>query len=218
MYKRKQIQHVVMDMTGSYTELCEIGKQIGIDKSPYTTLEGAHRHPYTGIYSMLFGPLKNRPVQFAEIGIAGGGSVILWNQYFKKGVFRFFDRDANFLANAKSFGFPCSTFELMDVAKDGDITRALGESGIDFYDVILDDSSHEYDHQIRIIKEAMPFIKSGGYIIVEDVFRNTPEANYETALQDILPQCSEAYFVVCNHEERYSPGWNNDKLLVLVKG
>jgi len=218
MYKRKQIQHVVMDMTGSYTELCEIGKQIGIDKSPYTTLEGVHRHPYTGIYSMLFAHLKNKHIKFAEIGIAGGGSVILWNQYFKKGVLRFFDRDANFLDNARSFGFPCSTFALMDVAKDGDITRALGESGIDLYDVILDDSSHEYSHQIRIIKEAMPFIKSGGYIIVEDVFRNTPEADYERDLQDILPECSEAYFVVCNHEERYSPGWNNDKLLVLVKG
>jgi cephalosporin hydroxylase len=102
----------------------------------------------------------------------------------------------------------------MDVSKDGDVSRALGDT---IYDVILDDSSHEYDHQIRIIKEALPSVKSGGYMIVEDVFRNIPESDFVRDLQDVLPACSEAYFVVCNHEERYSPGWNNDKILVLVK-
>jgi predicted O-methyltransferase YrrM len=105
----------------------------------------------------------------------------------------------------------------MDVSKDGDVARALAlPSGQ--YDVILDDSSHEFDHQIRIIKEGFPLLKPGGYLIVEDVFRSTPEERYEQALNQILPQCAEAYFVICNHEERYSPGWNNDKLLVLVKG
>jgi len=214
MYSRKQIQHVVMDMTGSYTEMCEIGAKIGIDKSPYTKHEMSHRHPYTGVYSMLFGPLKNKKIRFAEIGVAGGGSVILWNHYFKNATFHFFDRDEKFLENARSFEFPTSNFSLMDVSKDGDISRALGDT---IYDVILDDSSHEYDHQIRIIKEALPSVKPGGYMIVEDVFRNIPESDFVRDLQDVLPGCSEAYFVVCNHEERYSPGWNNDKILVLVK-
>jgi predicted O-methyltransferase YrrM len=214
MYSRKQIQHVVMDMTGTYTELCQIGKIIGIDKSPYTARDGAHRHPYTGIYSMLFAPLKNKSIRFAEIGIAGGGSVILWNKYFTNANFHFFDCDIPFLENAKSFGFPTSVFERMDVSKDGDVSRALGSHE---YDVILDDSSHKLEDQIRIIKEALPLVKSGGYIIIEDIFRNESEKNYEKELQDVLPSFSEAYFIMCNHEERYSPGWNNDKLLVLVK-
>jgi len=214
MYSRKQIQHVVMDMTGTYTELCDIGKMIGIDKSPYTTRDGAHRHPYTGVYSMLFAPLQNKPIRFAEIGIAGGGSVILWNKFFRTAAFHFFDCDVPFLENAKSFGLPTSKFELMDVSKDGDIARALGSY---IYDVILDDSSHKFEDQIRIIKEALPFVKSGGYIIIEDIFRKTSENDYEKELQDVLPLFSQAYFIMCNHEERYSPGWNNDKLLVLVK-
>jgi len=203
-----------MDMTGSYTEMCAIGAKIGIDKSPYTNREMVHRHPYTGLYSMLFGPLKNKKIRFAEIGVAGGGSTLLWNYYFTNATFDFFDRDENFLENARSFGFRTSHFSLMDVSKDGDVSRALGDN---MYDVILDDSSHEYDHQIRIIKEALPSVKPGGYMIVEDVFRNTPESDYVRDLQDVLPGCSEAYFVVCNHDERYSPGWNNDKVLVLVK-
>jgi hypothetical protein len=54
-------------------------------------------------------------------------------------------------------------------------------------------------------------------MIVEDVYRRIPESDFEQHLDEILKECSNAYFVVCNHEERYSPGWNNDKILVLVK-
>jgi hypothetical protein len=48
-------------------------------------------------------------------------------------------------------------------------------------------------------------------------FRATPEEEYTKELGEILPLCSAAYFVVCEHKDRWSPGWDNDKLLVLVK-
>jgi len=195
-----------------------MGKLASTDKSPYGQHEG-HLHPYTGVYTMLFGPLRFREIQFAEIGVAGGASAVLWYNYFdrSKAKLCFFDRDQNFLDRLGNFPDPKPYTGLMDVNVDGDITRALSVPG-GKYDVILDDSSHEFDHQIRIIKEAFPFVKPGGYIIIEDVYRSRPEIDYENALNDILPECAEAYFVVCNHEDRYSPGWNNDKLLVLVKG
>ena len=104
----------------------------------------------------------------------------------------------------------------MDVAVDGGIKGSLLKTE-KMFDVIIDDSSHDYDHQVRIVKEAFAFVKSGGYLIVEDVFRSAPESDYLRDLVDIIDKCSMVYFVVCNHEERYSPGWNNDKLLVFVK-
>jgi hypothetical protein len=228
MYARKRIQHIVMDSTGAYTELCELGKVCGIDKSPYNTMQGGHRHPYSAVYSMLFAPLKNKPIMFAEIGVAGGGSVVVWWTYFKNARLSFFDRDQNFLDNVGTFNFPDNKpyMGLMDVRVDGDIGRAIMEAciadasgtSVRKFDVILDDSSHDYKDQIRIIKECWPHINSGGYMIVEDVYRSTPESDFDRDLESILPECADAYFVVCNHEERYSPGWNNDKLLILVKG
>ena len=214
----KAIQHIVIDTTGAYTPLCYIGKLTGTDKSPYGEHNG-HLHPYTGVYSMLFGPLRFREIQFAEIGVAGGASAALWYNYFGKETAKlcFFDRDQNFLNNLDRMPEPKPFKALMDVNVDGDVARALSLPGGQ-YDVILDDSSHEFDHQIRIIKEGFPLVKPGGYLIIEDVYRSRPEIDYENAIRDILPQCAEAYFVVCNHEERYSPGWNNDKILVLVKG
>jgi hypothetical protein len=208
-----------IDTTHTYTDLCEIGKQACTDKSPYGNLNtGLHRHPYTGVYSMLFAPLKNKRIEFAEIGVAAGSSVILWWNYFTNASLHFFDRDQNFLNNVKGMEFPEREpyLALMDVSVDDGVRTSLEITGKQF-DVILDDSSHVYEHQIRIAKEAFPFIKSGGYLIIEDIYRTESEAKYETDLADIISECTMAYFIVCNHEERYSAGWNNDKLFILVK-
>jgi uncharacterized membrane protein len=47
--------------------------------------------------------------------------------------------------------------------------------------------------------------------------RKIAKKDYEDALADVMDKVNTAYFVICNHDERYSPGWNNDKILVLVK-
>jgi hypothetical protein len=208
-----------IDTTHTYTDLCEIGKQALTDKSPYLILNAElHRHPYTGVYAMLFAPLKNKDIDFVEIGVAGGSSVVLWWNYFTNASLYFFDRDQNFLNNVKAIEFPDREpyLALMDVSVDDGIRTSLEATG-KMFDVILDDSSHVYEDQIRIAKEAFPFIKSGGYLIIEDIYRSESEVKYENDLADIISECTMAYFVVCNHEERYSPGWNNDKLFVLVK-
>lgn len=210
-----RIQRLIVDSTHSNTDLCKICAASNSDKSPLETPNSQrHRHPYSSVYSMLFSPLRNMPIQFAEIGIAYGASANAWFNWFSQARLCFFDRDENFVAIIAQTSRSISA--VMDVSKDGDVERALAVPG-GLYDVILDDSSHEFEHQIRIIKEAIPFVKPGGYIIVEDIYRSHNEKDYEDALTDILDSFSMAYFVICNHEERWSPGWNNDKMLVLVK-
>jgi len=194
-----------------------LGKAVGTDKSPYNG--AGHRHPYTAVYSMLFSPLKNKPIRFAEIGVAGGASAILWELFFahRDAELCMFDRDQNFLDNARQLVGGRFTFGLMDVSEDGGVSKALGE---DKYDVIIDDSSHDFYHQIRIIKEAWPRLKFGGTLVIEDIFRNEDEEKYVKHLADttILKDAAAAYFVLCEHKNKWSPGWDNDKLLVLVKG
>jgi hypothetical protein len=93
---------------------------------------------------------------------------------------------------------------------------ALAATGGDL-DIVLDDSSHTLSDQIKIIHAAIPFVKSGGMIVIEDVFRNASEQTYETELADVLDQFSLSMFIITEHVNRYSPGWDNDKLLVLIK-
>jgi predicted O-methyltransferase YrrM len=208
---------LTIDSSRARTELCEIGANAGTDKSPYNTR--CHRHPYTAVYTMLLAPFKNAPVHFAEIGIAHGNSAFMWDRYFTHNAahIHMFDRDTNFCQHADEITGHRVTVGLMDVGVDGDVRRALTDSSASPYDVIIDDSSHEHGHQIRIIKEAFPLLRQGGLLIVEDIFRSTAESEYTSLLGDVLPLCSTAYFVLCEHKERWSPGWDNDKLLVLVK-
>jgi len=196
-----------------------MGLVAGTDKTPFNV--NGHRHPYTAVYSMLFAPLLSRPVRFAEIGIAMGSSGELWNEYFinQETEIHMFDRDENFIHNLKS-RVPSERLHasLMDVNVDGDVERALRESSKGgLYDVIIDDSSHQVAHQIRIVKEGLAMLKPGGMLIIEDVFKSTKEEEYLEPLKEQLKQCSFAYFVQCEHVLRWSPGWDNDKLLVLVK-
>ena len=72
------------------TDLCEIGSKYGTDKSPvfndlsknYYNQE--YRHSYTSFYSVLFSTLKNKIINFGEIGIAHNASIKMWREYFKK--------------------------------------------------------------------------------------------------------------------------------------
>jgi predicted O-methyltransferase YrrM len=210
------IDKVVINSTDTFSELCMLGRHFGTDKSPYNVV--AHRHPYTGVYSILFSTLKNKPIRFAEIGVAGGASARLWDEYFTNSETKIemFDRDSDFLKHADDITSGRVSCNLMDVQKEGDIKRGLQERG-DSYDVIIDDSTHGFEDQIRIVKEAFPLLKPGGILVVEDVFRATEEKKYEQELEAILSECSTSYFVICDHMARWSPGWDNDKLLVLVR-
>lgn len=212
----KRIQSITVDSTAAVTHLCTLGSNYKTDKSPYN--DAGHRHPYTAVYSLFLSQFRFQPVRFVEIGLAGGNSILLWRTYFThKDTHIFgFDRDTNFIQSILNYGLPGVSLGQMDVCEEESIRRGLGATGGNL-DVILDDSSHGVDDQIRIIKQAIDFLRPGGVIIIEDIFRDTPEERYEEGLADVLDQFSMAMFVVTDHERRYSPGWNNDKLLFLVK-
>ena len=62
-------------------------------------------------------------------------------------------------------------FYLMDVKDSSTIIQSLTSTGGEL-DILLDDSTHTFEDQIRIIKDGLPYVKSGGMIIIEDIYRN----------------------------------------------
>jgi predicted O-methyltransferase YrrM len=192
--------------------------QSGTDKSPFT-LNGGHRHPYTTPYSLLFEPMRNRPIKFAEIGIHRGSSIWAWRNYFSKAKIYGFELAAENVAFVRSANFPNTIIEQMDGSKKESLEEGFTRHTQDneLFDVILEDAAHDANHQSTVIRTVLPFIKSGGFLIIEDIFRDHPETLYEEALKDVEHLVSYSTFIVCDHQNRYSPGWNNDKLLVIVK-
>jgi len=197
------------------TGLCLLGAQCGTDKSPYS--QHGHRHPYTPFYSTIFAPYKNKPIRFSEIGVAGGASVAMWARYFSPAAnLVFYDRDQNFLMNAQNFGIPNAQFYTMDVSNTNSIRAGFQIAGGQF-DIILDDSSHDICHQKLIIEEVLSFLKPGGIFLIEDVFRNIENKEYYNLISPYLNELAFYGFYEMEHTNKWSPGWDNDKILMLVK-
>jgi predicted O-methyltransferase YrrM len=211
-----KIPNLVIESTAAETDLCHIGKASGTDKSPYNV--HGHRHPYTAVYSLLLSRFREQSIRFAEIGIAGGASVLMWSSYFKNPQRKlfFFDCDKKFIQHAESFRLADVFCLEMDVMKKESIEEGLKNIGGDL-DVILDDSTHGIPEQVKIIKHGLPYLKPGGMFIIEDIFRRYKEEDYERELESVLDQFSFVTFITCEHVNKWSPDWDNDKLLVLVK-
>lgn len=206
----------LLDSTRAPCELDVLGAKYGADKSPFNPY--SHRHPYTPFYSMLFESRRNQPLRFCEIGVAGGASVHMWANYFPNGELFFFDRDMNFLRNAREFGYPHTRFHPMDVSDADSINEGFAEQLTGgSLDVILDDSSHDLGHQKILIPEALKFLKPGGILLIEDVFRSIPNEEYYSILEPIKDQLGYFAFFETEHANKYSPGWDNDKILMIVK-
>jgi predicted O-methyltransferase YrrM len=208
---------IIIDSTECRTELCRLCAESGTDKCPYNL--GGHRHPYSAPYSLFFEPLKHRPIKFAEIGVFRGASLVAWRRFFSEAKIYGYDRDVPNLEYIASLGMPNMQLGTMDASSQDDIRMKLEEATKDgeLFDVILDDASHDPPDQCAVIKTALPFLKKGGLLIIEDIFRERSMKPYEEAFANVQHLVSFHTFIVCDHALRYSPGWNNDKLLVMVR-
>jgi len=210
---------IVIDSTHAISELCVMCAQTGTDKCVLRKDSGGHRHPYTIPYTLLFEPLRGKPIKFLELGVFRGASVVAWRRYFDKARIYGYDNDAAALSAIPVLpNVQCSN---VDVSKRDTLVAALTRDTADgeLFDVILDDAAHNVVDQSLLIQEGLRFVKPGGLLIIEDVFRDRPEAEYIPALEAAISANLISFytFIVCDHVDRWSPGWNNDKMLVLFR-
>jgi predicted O-methyltransferase YrrM len=202
------------------SELCELGKKYDTDKSSQraNVTHYRHCHPYTLFYESLFRNKRNEPLKIAELGVLYGGSLLMWKEYFVCAEiygFEFNDKLINkFKRNCDNDRITLSN---IDVTNADSIIHAFLTLNI-MYDIIIEDTTHKFEDQLRVIENVYLYLKPGGILIVEDIFKSYDEQNYINALQPILHHFQTYYFVELDHDNKYSAKWNNDKLFVLVKG
>lgn len=140
-----------------YRYLDDIALRTGADK-------GSHFHNYTEIYAKYFGPIKEKPIKFLEIGIYKGASVKLWEEYFKNADLHFMDITFQYAEyySARSHYHLCNQESIPELEKF--IQEAGGE-----FDIILDDGGHTMSMQITSLTKLFPHVKSGGMYIIEDL-------------------------------------------------
>jgi len=216
-----KINSIIIDSTNTKSDLCELGIKYPTDKSPYstsntnTTNGSGHRHPYTAVYDLLFSQLRYKKIKLAEIGILYNQSMLCWRDYFTNADLYGFEYNTEFLNNAKSHNLTGTTYDLINITDETSIIDTLSKYGK--FDIIIEDSTHKFDDQLRLINIAHNFLNTGGILVIEDIFRNESEENYNKKISEIRKYYNTIMFINTEHELKYSPNWDNDKLLIFIR-
>ena len=204
------------------SELCEIGRKYDTDKSSQrnNVTDIRHCHPYTLFYEGLFRNKKNAKLKIAELGVLHGSSLRMWQEYFSNSEIYGFDYHDDILERFRQ-SYDNSRIKLanMDVRYADKIKKAYAGFHV-CYDIIVEDTTHQFEDQLRVIENSYEYLKPGGILILENIFKSYHENYYINRLNknQTLKHFQEYYFVELDHCRRNSTGWNNDKLFVLVKG
>ena len=143
----------------------------------------------------------------------------MFRQYFKNANIYGYDIGQKYIDLAKKDNLENTFYFIMDANNSESIREGLSKSPEKF-DIIIDDSSHIFEHQIKIIENSIPFLKKDSYLIIEDIFNNREahnEKKYYNSLINIKKYFSEIFFVQSKHINNYSPLYDNDKILVLIR-
>lgn len=213
---------ITIDSSEARTELCNLGVKYPTDKSPYTegkTTHGSgHKHPYTAVYDLLFSSIKYQNLVIGEIGILDNMSMKCWREYFPNAELIGFEFNDDFIVSAKKDKLKQVTYKKINVQDKNSIVAAFNKTTEEvLFDIIVEDSTHMFEDQIRVVENTFMYLNAGGYLIVEDIFRNRNEQDYYKALKHLIPYFSNITFINTEHKFKHSPGWDNDKLLILIR-
>ncbi len=212
---KKKIKTIKIEGSEFISDLCKLGKNFNTDKSPFSST--MHRHGYTYFYDILFSSLRSQKFNFAEIGVFRNNSLKMFRRYFDKAKLYGFDFEKKYINQAKKHKLKNTFYSQIDVREDNNIFKKFSEFNIKFK-IIIDDSTHTFDDQIRIIKNCHWFLEKGGMLIIEDIFHHKElDKKYYNSLKKFKKYFRNIFLVECNHINKFSAAQNNDKLLVLIK-
>lgn len=136
--------------------LSEIGIKFNTDKATY--------HRYTDFYDGLLSHLKESPINFLEIGILNGASLLMWDEYFSAAKIYGVDINPQTHLNKSKI-----TTIVANQEKEEDLLKLP-----DDLHVILDDGGHTMLQQQLTFKVMFKKLLPGGIYILEDLHTSLP--------------------------------------------
>ncbi|MGO4622650.1 trans-aconitate 2-methyltransferase [Ensifer sp. 2YAB10] len=135
--------------------LDEIGLKNGTDKA-------SDRNDFLRRYEPFLEKQRDRKIKLLEIGVLEGTSIRTWRDYFSEG--EIIGADIN--PEVTRYTGERISIEIIDQGKPADLDRLVFKGP---YDVIIDDGSHLWEHQILTLRKLLPALKPGGIFIIEDL-------------------------------------------------
>ncbi len=153
--------------------LDELGIKFNCDKSSVSRSARASDavgggHDYLKKYEFFIRHFCRKPsFKLLELGIGPdwnmGASLKVWLNYFKRSDFRASIADIN--PNAEQFAGDRVNIHVGDLGSE----EFLEVLGVKKYDLIVDDASHIWSHQIAGFESLFSSLSDGGVYIVEDI-------------------------------------------------
>lgn len=164
-------------------------------------------HSYIPIYEQLFKDKRHSANHVLEIGIAKGGSILLWRKYFSKALIHAVDI-------YPQSELPSDLPKLPDVIcytnADAYSTEFLQYMYVPL-DIVIDDGPHTFASQKSCIESYLPRLAKYGLLIIEDI----QHWNYVQQLIDAIPPQYPCTIQV--HDLRAIKNRPDDILLILQK-
>jgi len=157
---------LIIDTSNYNSNLCNSGANYKTNKSPLNIY--GHRSGYTPYYDLLFRHLKDEKINFAEIGIEKNASTKMWRKYFSKAMIYGFEYDDIKIRKAKKHKLKNTFYKKVDVTNQQNIKHVFSKLNKNF-EIIIDDSTHIFDHQMNIIRNVYPYLKKKGILVIEDI-------------------------------------------------
>jgi hypothetical protein len=135
-----------------------------LDASKYDTDKADHTH-YLRNYEEYFHPLVDKEVRLLELGIYKGGSLLLWRDYFERGLIVGLDLQTVEVSDPsgriRTYEGRQQDTELLD--------RIAKENAPEGFDIIIDDCSHIGElTRISFWHLFDNHLKVGGLYVIED--------------------------------------------------
>jgi len=208
---------ISIDSSLSETKLCKLGNKYQTNKSSLN-IDG-HRSGYTSFFTLLFSSLRDKKINIAEIGIEKNGSINLWREYFKRASICGFEFDKKKIEIAKSQKLKKTKFYEINVHDKNSIYSAFKKTKVKF-DIIIDDSTHLFDDQIRVVENCYKFLKTNGLMIIEDIHRfrsGYQDDKYFSNLARVKKYFHEIFFIETKHVNNFTSNYKNEKILLLLR-
>jgi SAM-dependent methyltransferase len=217
------VSRLSVNLFDSKTDLCEIGSKYGTDKTPYNNTDCEYynfiyRHSYTPFYSTLFSNIRYNKINFGEIGILCNASMKMWREYFPKAKLYGWDGSEEHLKNAKNDNLKNVIYDYMHTSYEETIQQTFSKCNCKF-DVLIDDASHLFWDQMRLIRNCVDYLKPGAFLIIEDIDRYFDENLYvyEVNQYGHDKYFNEMIFVDLYHNQSSLDTYDNDKIIVFTR-
>jgi len=149
--------------------LDEIAIKCGTDKS-------SNAHSYCQYYDMILSQLRDKENALLEIGVDKGDSIKMWQEYFPNTFIHGIDirGDYEYLHDYRTMT------HIVDQSNKGELIVFASQFHDGYFNIIIDDGSHKSSDMILSFETLFPYLRSGGYYIIEDLL-----CNYDERWKDI---------------------------------